>query len=270
MEMNVPLQLSQKLARAKSLLRRDDTVRGLEELLAGISLYDPRNSMGKVRFEVEVLLQECVMEVNRQPVVRKFFATLGQKENAYVPYVPGQEYKLKNTLQLVVKALNKDTEGKKAAVEEEHRQRRNILEQKGLEYMRTGDTPRGKAALRVLVDEYGADPAVLTQVGEWFLEYSLFFEAVEILEQAIENFPKQSKAYILAAQAYKQLHELDKMASVYLRAIKEFGRHPRTLLNLAKVYADMNKKEEAFYLAQEAWKKDDSLSEAKEIVDKYA
>lgn len=268
--MTVPLNVSQKLARAKSLLKRDATIRALEALMEGLDLYEPKHLMGKVRFELEVLIQECVSELNRQPSVKALFTELARSSKVFVPYVPGQEKKLKGMLQLVHKALNKNIEDKKLAAEEKRLNRKKTLEERGLSYLNKGDLPRGKSSLKVLAEEFGSEPGVLIQISDWLMQHRLYFEAAENLEQAMELFPRENSPYSMAAECYNELHELEKMESVYLRAIKEFGRHPRTLLNLAKVCISRNKKEEAFHLAQEAWKKDESLVEAKEIVDKYA
>ena len=259
-----------KIARAKSQLKRDDTIRALESLLAGLQDYDPRSMPGKVRFEIEVLIQECVMDLNRQPAVRSLFETLARSKSAHVPYIPGQENKLQGVLTILHKAL---AEGK--AAEEQDRQdkqmhRRDSLLQKGSEYLKAGDGPRGKSALRVLAEEFGAEPGVLVQAAELLLGAEFYFEAAEMLEQALESFPKESKAYGLATQTYTQLREYEKAEKVYLKAIKQFGKHPRTLLNLAKMYAAWNKKEEAFRTAQEAYAKDSSLQEAKALIDKFS
>ncbi|MDL2279968.1 hypothetical protein LJC15_04845, partial [Desulfovibrio sp. OttesenSCG-928-G11] len=78
------------------------------------------------------------------------------------------------------------------------------------------------------------------------------------------------KAYPLATRCYLEMREFQKAEAVYLQVIKQFGKHPRTMLNLAKLYLEWNKKEQAFQAAMEAWNKDNSLTEAKEIVDKFA
>lgn len=270
MDTTVPLQLSQKLARARSLLRRDDSARGVDALISGLQAYSSRQLLSKIRFEVEVLIQECVNELNRQPPVRRLFESLAHSAKVFVPYTPGKEDKLVETLLLLKKALENDAREQQLAADAKRLARRTDLEQKGLTSLRNGDFSRGKSALKVLAEEFGEEPGLLARVGEWMLEYRLCFEAAEILEQAMELFPKDSKAYRLASEAYAGLHEQEKLESVYLRAIREFGRHPRTLLHLARLYQNWNRREEAFHLAKEAWAKDNSLAEAKEIVDKNA
>jgi len=261
------LLLNQKLARARSLLRRDEAVRGIDELIAGIESYAPKQLPGKVRFDIEVLLQECVNELNRQPHVRDLFKSLTKNSKARVPYSPGQEDKLMPILLLVQKALKNAQLAQQQATEAEQAKRRNDLEQKGLEYLKNGDFSRGKSALRILAEEYGQEPKLLARIGEWLIQYKLYFEAAELLEKAITRFPKDNNAYTLVIECYQAMRDREKIESTYIRAIKEFGRHPYTLLNLARLYQKWNRKEEAFHLAQEAWDKDPSLEEAKAIVE---
>ena len=265
-----PQAIAHSLARAKSLLKRDESIRALEAMIAALDAYEPQKMMGKARFEIEVAVQECVAELNRQPAVRKLFETLARSPKASIPYTPKQEGKLKGVLSIVLKALTESVAAKERNAADDRNKRKEMLQQKGLDYLKNGDLPRGKAALKVLADEYEAEPGVITQVGAWLLEYKLYLDAAEMLERAMGAFPKDSKAYALATQCYKISRDHEKLESVYLRAIRQFGRHPRTLLNLAKLYGEWNKKEKAFTAAQEAYKKDSSLTEAKELMDKYA
>lgn len=262
--------VGQTFARAKALLKRDETLRALETMINGLEQFQRSNLPGKSRFEVEVAIMECVQELNRQPVVRELFETLAHSKKASIPYKAGEERKLAGVIGLVDKALREKIE--LAANDEKQRrlERKAGLEQKGLEYLRNGEAPRGKAALRLLAEEFGDEQGVLAQVGEWLLDAKLYFEAAEILERAMAEHPKDVKAYPLATRCYLEMREFQKAEAVYLQVIKQFGKHPRTMLNLAKLYLEWNKKEQAFQAAMEAWNKDNSLTEAKEIVDKFA
>ena len=242
----------------------------MEAMMAGLDDFEPARLPGRVKFEVEVLIMECVTELNRQPVIRRLLEGLLKAPKAQVTYTPGQEGRLRQVVGLLHKAINESTEQREEAARQEKRRRKAELEQKGLGYLRAGDAPRGKAAMRVLAEEFGQEPGVYAQVGEWLLEFDLHFEAAEVLEQAMEAFPKESKAYGLAAQCYRTMREFAKAETVYLHAIKQFGKHPRTVLNLAKLYMEWNRKEDAFRMAQDALNKDQSLDEARAIVEKYA
>jgi Flp pilus assembly protein TadD len=268
--LSMPPAVSHNLSRARSLLKRDETVRALESMIAGIDAFHPTTMPGKLRFEVEVLISECVQELNRQPMVRSLFAKLARSPNASVPYQPGKESKLQGVLSLVLKALRENIAAGERDAEAERVKRKELLLHRGTEYLKAGDMPRGKAALRVLAEEYGKEKGILLQVSDLLLEYNLKFEAGEMLDQAIEEFPKDARAYGKAAQCWITLREFEKAENVYLGAVKNFGKHPRTMLNMAKLYMMWNKKEKAFGVALEAYNKDKSLVEAKEIVDKFS
>lgn len=265
-----PQNVRQYFARSKSLLKRNETLRALDALISGLDLYDPSKLLVKARFETEVLIQESVIDIGRQPNVRNFFEQIARSSKMTVSYTPGEEAKLRATLEILRKGLQNMEEEKAAVEHEKHDHRRQSLQEKGLNYLKAGDAARGKSALRIVADEFGDEPGVLTQVGLWLQEANLQFDALEFLEQAIEQFPKEYKAYGAATAIYTDLREFDKAEAVYLKALKAFGKHPRTLLNLAKIYVSWNKKGQAFEAAQEAYKLDPTLAEAKEIVDKFA
>jgi len=258
------------MARARAQLKRDETVHALQAMLAGLAEFDPQHTPAKARYEVEALITECVLELNRQPMVRSLFETLAKSTHAAIHYAPGQEKQLQGILSIVHKALSRDAANVQRSEKEEREHRKAALQQKGLDALKAGDLPLGKATLRILAEDFGREPGLLVQIAEWLLEYKIYFEAVELLERAIENFPKEAKAYGLAAQSYRTMRELAKAETVYLKAIQRFGKHPKTLLNLAKLYVEWNKKEKAFITANDAWKKDNTLTEAKEIIDRFA
>ena len=226
--------------------------------------------MGKARFETEVLIQECIGELNRQPLVRTLLESLAKSSKVSIAYTPGQEGKLKVLLPIVHKALLESGSAKEREAGEQVLARKNTLREKGLNYLAAGDAARGKAALRVLGDEFGEETGVLAEIGLVLVEHKLYFEAAEFLEQSMEAFPKESRAYAAAADCYLTLREFEKAETVYLNAVKEFGKHPKTMLNLARLYAQWNKKDKAFEAARDVLRKDPENAEAKEMVEKYA
>jgi tetratricopeptide (TPR) repeat protein len=265
-----PQNVRQHFARAKSLLKRNETVKALDALLTGLELYDRGKLLAKARFETEVLILEAVTDIPRQPLVRSFFEKIAQSGKTAVAYQPGEEEKLKTTLQIILKGLENMEKEKQQQERDTRENRRESLQAKGLAYLKAGDAPRGKSALRVLADEFGHEPGVLSRIGLWLQEAGLYFEAAEFLEQAIADFPRDSTAYGPAAAVYITLREFEKAETIYLKALKEFGKHPRTMLNLAKLYVSWNKKDKAFEAAREAYKGDPSLEEAKALIAKFA
>ena len=266
----VPQSVSQNISRAKSLLKRDEPLRAIDALIAGMNLYDPSGLLGKARFEAEVLIQECINELNRQPQVRTLIETLSKSSSTSITYTPGSETKIKAILPILRKGLMEMSSAKESAVINEKENRKKMLQEKGHAFLKAKDFARGKATLRVLADEYGEEPGILSSLGICMYEAELYFEAAEFLEQAIDLNLKDSQCYGIAASCYITLREFEKAENIYLKAIKNFGKHTKTLTNLAKLYLSWGKKEKAFDAAQDAYNLDPSNTEAKAIFDKLA
>ena len=61
-----------------------------------------------------------------------------------------------------------------------------------------------------------------------------------------------------------------KAEALYLDAVRAFGAHPMTYLNIAKFYYKWHKRDDAFEYAERALAMDPNLAEAIEIRDKTA
>ena len=123
----VPQDVTQNIARAKALFRRDEVLRGFDALILALDSYEPAKLMGRSRFEVEVLITECMQEVNRNPSVRKILEALTKSPKATVPYAPGGEAKLKALLPVLRKAIAETSSQKEQKEQEERELRKNTL-----------------------------------------------------------------------------------------------------------------------------------------------
>ena len=264
-----PQSVTQNIARAKSLLKRDDPIRALDALMVGLEAYDPAKLMGKARFETEVLIQECLVELDRQPKVRALLASLTRTGKGSIAYTPGQEGKLKALLPILRKGLQETENARERDAAEALEERKNNLLDRGLSCLAAGDAPKGKAALRQLADEFGEEPGIYERVGTALLEAKLYFDAADFLEQAIEAFPKDSRAYASATACYTILREFEKAEAIYLKAIRAFGKHPKTMTNLARLYVAWNKKDKAYEAARSALSADPDNEEARALVAQY-
>ena len=268
--LNPPPLVLQNIARAKLSFGRDEPLRGLEAFLNGLDLYTPAHLLSKARFQVEVLVTECVQELNREAHIREILAGVTKSPKAAVVYTPGQEEHLKELLGILHKALVESNRNKEAAKLEELETRKKTLIARGRDHLAKGDAGRGKATLRVLGDEYGHEPGVLLHIGQWLQQANLLFEALEFYEAAIHAFPKEAKAYQGAAHCAMELREAEKAVGIYMLALKQFGKHPITLLNLAKAHLLAHNRDKAFEFALAAHRADPANAEAKALVDKLA
>ncbi len=260
-------RVRENIARAKASLHKGELPKSLHSALDGVREMKTAQIFGREKFEVEVHLQEYLKDFNRHPDVKKYFFDRNVHVTPYVRFDRGGEAALIEALDKILFDL--ETKDEIAQQEEEEklaRRKEELLESAQLCLDRQ-DFTKGKSLVRRVVEEYGQEEGVLTDCGARLLKAGLYFEAGEILEQAVEQNPRDSHALAYAVQAYKNAREYPKMEKLYKFAVKTYGSHPRTLLHMAQMYMDWRKYDEAYDFAKQAWEGDNSLDKAKEIVD---
>lgn len=265
---NVPPMVTQNISRARGYIRRNEILRALETLVVAVEMFKPEKIVGKARYETEIHLIECVEDLSKHPTVAGFLKSLAKgQQDPSIKYALGQEEHLAVTLRVIHKVLSDRNEEIQLMEEDTKEMRREDLWEKGTTCLTEGQAPRGKAYLRRMGEEYGREPGVLTRIGEVLVEHELWFEAAEFLEEALQKFHKDSKAYSLLIKAYTTLQEFEKAEAFYVKALRQFGQHPTTVINLAKLYRAWNKRDKCFDMAMKAKSLDPGNKEAQDLID---
>lgn len=261
-------RVRENIARAKSSLHKGEVPKALHAALDGVQEMKTAKIFGREKFEVEVHLQEFLKDFNRHPDVKQYYVSRNVHVTPYVKFDRGGEAVVIEAFEKVLFDLeHKEEQAEQEAQDQRLRRKEEMLEKAQLSLDRQ-EFPKGKSLVRHIVEEFGNEEGVLTDCGERLLKAGLYFEAGEILEQAVEQNPRDSHALAYAVKAYKNAREYPKMEKLYKFAIKTYGSHPRTLLHMAEMYMDWHKYDEAYDFAKQAYEADDSLEKAKEIVDK--
>ncbi len=266
MRMTAPKAVRDNIARSRAYLARGYLTRALEAMETALRAYSGTTLIGQPRFETEVHIHEFVNDLNRNHTVRKFFEQRKVFSGPYVSYTPGEELPLAERLESIRHAMLEEERERAAEQAQKVLMRKMELTGNGQARLDAGDLPRGRALLRRVAEEWGHEPGVLSDIGQRFLRARLFYEAAELFEAALDVFPGEAQAYSGAVAAYMDLREYQKAESVYLRALRQFGSHPRTMLNLAKLYMEWRKRDKAYEFANRAAQADPSLAEARELV----
>ena len=266
-QMVVPASVSQNIARATSLIQRQELLRGLDCLFIALDNFDPGSLIGHARYEVEVHLQHCIEALNHTPKVRNLLAELAKAPNISISYTPGEEAALHTVLSVLHKALAQKDQADKQGAQQAYAQRRAELLEKGKSLLAQGEGVKAKVALRRLAEEYGKEPGVYAQVGNMLAQAKMYADAPEFLELAIEASPEESPLYKTLVDCYMTERNYEKAETVYVKALRQFGPHPQTLTHLAKVYKLLNKRDKASAAAHQALSMDPNNGEAKEIAD---
>lgn len=266
MNFTVPKLTRENLSRARSYMRRNDILRSLEAICSGISDILGSRLIGQARYEIEVLVHEYITELNKHPDIIKFFQKRKIHATPFVRYQRGQERELLDRLESILHGMRDEQQSKHTARAQKQVSKKEELLEKGRALMQAKDYPRGKGVLRRVVDGWGHEDGLTTEIAMLFMEHQLYFEAVELFESVIDQFPSDSKAYGGAVRCYKELQEFERCEQVYLKALKQFGAHPKTLFNMAELYRRWRKLDQAYDYAKRAISADPNMKEAKAIL----
>ena len=260
--------IRENISRARGYLRRDDLFRCIEAANDALVLKSTGAALGMGRSEVDLLFAEMCDEFSRHPRVTAFLEEIGAGGGQFLRYKAGDETLLiKKLTAFRIKMEDTEQKEKDQAEQRRNKQREEWL-QLGREHLRQKSYPKGKMYLRRVAESHGDEPEVLREVGRLFMEEGLLAEAAEMFAAAIEKFPSDQQAWRLAIDAADGLGEFKKAEAIYLDAVKIFGGHPMTFLNIAKFYMKWNRKDDAYDYAIRALDLDPSLTEAIEIRDK--
>jgi len=260
-------RVREDVARAKKALTRGETVKSMEHFICAVNEMMKSQIFGREKFEVEVHVQEYLKDFNRHPDIKRHFAAKNIHVTPYVKFTRGEERTMLAAIQAVFDEMRQGEHEAEQAAEAKKELRKDELLEKGQYFLDRNEFPKAKSALRTVVEEFGTEEGVCTDVGHRFLKAGLYLEAGDVLEEALEQNPRDSHALAFAVQAYKSAREYPKMEKMYKIALKTFGAHPKTLLHMAEMYVDWRKYDEAYDFAKQALNGDGSLTEAQKIID---
>jgi len=256
------------ISRARGYLRRDDLYRCIEAANDALVLKGNNSALGLGRSEVDLLFAEMCDDFSRHPRVVAFLESIGISGAPFVRYKVGDETRLiKKLTAFRIKMEEGEEREKERAAKRRSVQKEEWL-QLGRESLVQKSYPKGKVYLRRVVETFGDEPDVTREVGKLFSDAGLLIEAAEMFSLAIERFPSDQQAWRLAIDTYDALGDFKKAEALYLEAVRSFGGHPMTFLNIARFYLKWHRKEDAYDYAVRALDLDPTLAEAKEIRDK--
>lgn len=260
-------RVREHVARAKAALTKGDLVKSVHFAYEAMNTLVGGNIFGRDKFECEVHIQEYLKEFNSHSDIKDHFSAQGIHVTPFIRYERGQEKKVLLFFKGMNEELSKAEQQQEQEQEAKKEERKQELLDKGQQFLDDKDFPKAKVYLKRCAEAYGDEPGVLTDVGARLLKAGLYFEAGEILEQAIDVNPKDSKALAHAVQAYKNAREFPKVEKLYKIALATFGMHPKTLLHMAEMYHEWHKWDDAYNYAKQAYDMDSSLDKAKAIMD---
>jgi len=242
-------------------------VGSLECILRGLEVKRQESFLVQDRVAMERQLGEYCKELSGHAKVLAFLGSLGGGRAPFVTYAARLEQPLaERFVALRNRMAAQARDAQRQWLKAREAEKLELLEM-GRKWVQAGDAPRARAYLNRLAGQFPDEPEALMAAGRILVEAQLPLDAAAFFDLVRAQHPAMGEAYSLAAQIYVEAMEYAKAEAVYLAALKQFGLHPRTLLNTSKLYLAWNKREKAYQYARRALDADPSLREAKEIAD---
>ncbi len=261
--------IKENVARAKGYLRGGRFRKAMDAALAALAIRLKAKLFGQERLEADFQLAEFCDEFSAHPRVLEFLASIKFKTRPFLRYDRNQAEAIQGRLEILRRRWEEKLEEERQASLRRAKEEKRIWLNAAAACLASGELPKGKVYLRRVAEKYGNEPGTLVEVGKRMLGAGLFSEAAEILTGAMKADPADAELYRLLVDAYMGLGEYPQAEAVYLAAIKQFGAHPRTYLNMCELYKVWRKREKIFEYAQRALSIDPDLAEAKDLLAKY-
>jgi tetratricopeptide (TPR) repeat protein len=259
--------IRENISRARGYLRRDDILRCVEVATEALMTKSSKSTLGLGRSEVDLLFSEMCDEFSRHPRVVGFLESVGITGVTLLQYKPGNETLLIKKLAALRLKMDEVVQKEKDLEEKNRASQKQEWLQLGQENLSQNNFPKGKVYLRRVVETYGDEPGTLLEVGKLFFDATMYTEAAEIFSLAIERTPSDNQVWRMAIETAEALGDFKKAEGLYLDALKQYGGHPLTYLNIAKFYLKWRKRHDAYDYAMRALALDPNLAEAKAIRD---
>jgi len=260
-------RLKRDIARAKGSLRKKDFLKAIKEAKRAFQARaDCEGLVGQKRIEVDFMLQEFCQVFSSNHGILQLLEQFRLRHKPFIEYARGQSDKVISKLDILTTRLadyHDECEQAKQALIAEDKEK---WVRKGRECLERGELPLGRSCLRRAADDYGQEEGLLVSLAELLMAKDLAADAAEFLERARYLFPMDHRAYSMGVKAHMVQGEWEKAEAIYLKALKTFGNHAITLLNIAKLYVKWNKRDKAWEYARMALEQDPELAEAREIM----
>ena len=144
-------------------------------------------------------------------------------------------------------------------------ERRKKLLEEGRICLEQGDLNKARAAFTTLAKENKDEPELYGQIGELYLQYRAYEDAIGYLETALKLKPELVYLYNSIGIALRKTGDFPTAEKYYLRAANYLGRDPNLFFNLGRLYLDWERWDRAVLAASGALKIRPDFVEAQKL-----
>lgn len=241
------------IARAKSLLRREELIEALELVIVILATLPQSKAAGSLRYSIEAGIDDLLGIISRMNRIQPYLPKTQGNKHFTFKYIRGKEELIAAALGRLIDSLYAEAEEERQAEEMKREEHRKRLLDSGQAMLDDGEAGKARILWRRYLDEYAReDPSQYAELANRFRVAGCPAEAANILEYGIERFPREASLYATAIDIYTGLKGYEQAEQLYIALMRQFGPQLSILLRLANLYYDWRRKQRALDTAWRA------------------
>ena len=261
-----PKDIRENVARAIGYLRKDEVERSLLVMREALRRMAEVKMLRTARAELDIQISEFLSSLAHHQSMQPLLDPAHTGTPKSIPFQQGKEAALATVMDGLAKILQKEAENSVQAEAAARIERKKHLIDTGLQFVREGQTAKGRAFLKRVIEEFSQEEGIRVQVAQIFAAASMHQEAAETYEEAMTKQARDPAAYTGAVASWMELHEYEKAENVYKAVLRTFGGHPSTYGKMAQLYLIWHKRQLAEDMALRALHDDPEQTDALEVM----
>lgn len=248
----------QQLAQIRTHLRMGKSLPAIQALYSATLTVIKNPLMKSEKEEFAVMLEDAVYSVMADPEVKRLFPL-------NITYSPGNERKLLDDVRMLLETMDGAIRNAAQDTMRLMAERRQKLFASGEQHLEKQEFDLARQDFVALSKEFKDDSGMLGEIGELYLKYGKYDEAIEYLEAALKLNPELAHLYNHIGMALRKVKNFVTAEKYYLRASNYLGRDPNLFFNLGRLYLDWEQWDKAVRASAAAIKLQPDFVEAQRL-----
>lgn len=225
------IKARKRLTEVNGLLKQGKPMAAAQAMTQALLTILKNPLMKNERDEFATLIEQAVYSLNQDKELRQLYPLV-------IPYKPGEEKKLYQTMQELVGELeNHVTEEAQIEIanKELHKSQELI---KGQAYLDEKAFDQARSTFNGLMKVHKNDTELKADIADRYIKADLYDDALGLLEDALKNDPEAMFLYNRIGIVLRKLKQFDAAERYYLKALEYSNKDEYLYFNLGRLYFD--------------------------------
>lgn len=225
------IKARKRLSEVNGLLKQGKPMAAAQAVTQALLTILKNPLMKNERDEFTALLEQAVYNLNQDKELRRLYPLV-------IPYKPGEEKKLFQTMQELVGELESHvTEEAQHELANMERHKARELE-KGQGFLDEQAYDQARSTFNNLMRAYKTDTGLKADIADRYLKADLYDDALGLLEDALQSDPQALYLYNRIGIVLRKLKQFDAAERYYLKALELTNKDEYLYFNLGRLYFD--------------------------------